>query len=83
MKTLHLQIDRRHGGYISPSLTRTLEQAARCPTLEQAEKVLRAGAPRTWWAVSRRPTAVAVSHIWQGREPVLCALVVDRAANAA
>jgi hypothetical protein len=74
---LHLAIDKRYGGYITPRLTRTLEQAARCTTLDQAENVLRAQAPRTWWAVSRKPTAVVVSHIWQGREPVLCALVVE------
>ena len=79
MAKLHLAIDKRYGGYITPSLTRTLEQAARCATLDQAENVLRAQAPRTWWSVSRKPTAVVVSHIWQGREPVLCALVVERA----
>jgi hypothetical protein len=80
MKKLHLEIDRRHGGYITPSLARTLEQAARCVTLDEAENVLRAGAPRTWWAVARKPTAVSVSHIWRGRDPILCALVVERAA---
>jgi hypothetical protein len=81
MKKLHLEIDSRYGGYITPSLTRTLEQAARCGTLDQAENVLRAQAPRTWWAVSRKPSALAVSHIWQGREPVLCARVVEGTAR--
>ena len=76
---LHLEIDERYGRYITPSLTRALEQAARCPTLDQAENVLRAQAPRTWWAVSRKRRAVAVTHIWQGREPVLCARLVERA----
>jgi len=50
-------------------------------TLDQAENVLRALAPRTWWVVARRPTAVVVSHLWQGREAVVCALVVDRKAG--
>jgi len=77
MTKLHLEIDPRYGGYITPSLTRALQQAARCGTLDQAENVLRAQAPRTWWTVSRKPTAVVVSHIWQGREPVRCALVVE------
>ena len=82
MNRLHLEIDRRHASYITASLTRTLEQAARCGTLDQAEKVFRAGAPQTWWAVARRPSALVVSHLWQGRgKPMLCALVVDRAAE--
>jgi hypothetical protein len=82
MKTLHLEIDPRHAGYITPSLTRTLEQAARSMTLEEAENVLRARTPRTWWAVARTETAVVVSHIWKGREPIPCALIVERAAGA-
>ena len=81
MKKLHLEIDRQHAAYITPSLARTLDQAARCVTLDQAENVLRAGAPRTWWTVARKPAALVVSHIWQGREPILCALVVERAAS--
>ena len=82
MSNLHLAIDKRHTGYLSASLTRTLEQAARCGSLDQAENVLRAGTPRTWWAVARRPSALVVSHIWQGHgKPILCALVVDRAAK--
>jgi len=82
MNNLHLAVDKRHAGYIPASLTRTLEQAARCASLDQAENVVRAGTPRTWWAVARRPSAVVVSHIWQGRgKPILCALVVDRAAQ--
>jgi hypothetical protein len=76
---LHLEINERYGGYLTPSLTRVLEQAARCATLDQAEYLLQANAPRTWWAVARKPRAVVVSHIWQGREPVLCALIVQRA----
>ena len=80
MKKLQLEIDRRHGGYITPSLARTLEQAAQCLTLDQAEDVLRAGAPRTFYAIARKQTAVTVSHIWRGREPILCALVFERAA---
>ena len=82
MKKLHLEIDRRHAGYITASLTRTLEQAARCVTLDQAETVLRTRTPRTWWAVARTGTAVVVSHIWKGREPILCALIVEHAACA-
>ncbi len=74
MNKLHLAIDQRHAGYITPSLARTLERAARCTTLDQAESVLRAGAT-TWWLVARTSTAVAVSHIWQGRQPILCAQV--------
>ena len=73
MKKLQLEIDRRHAGYITPNLALTLEKAAQCATLDEAENVLRAGAPRRWWAIARTPTAVVVSHIWQGREPVLCA----------
>ena len=80
---LHLEIDERYGSYITPSLSRALEQAARCPTLDQAENVLRAHAPRTWWAVARKPKAVVVSHIWQGRQPILCAQVLERAAGGA
>ena len=41
-KTLHLEIDERYGAYITPSVARALEQAARCPTLDQAENVLMA-----------------------------------------
>jgi hypothetical protein len=81
MNKLHLAIDQRHAGYITPSLARTLERAARCATLDQAENVLRAGATPTWWTVARTPTAAAVSHIWQGRQPILCARVVERAAG--
>ena len=83
MRQLHLKIALRHAGYITPSLTRTLEQAAQSGMLDEAERVLRAGAPRPWWIVSRWPTAVVVSRIWLGHEPILCALVVDRAANDA
>ena len=79
MKKLQLEIDRRHAGYITASLTQTLEKAAQCATLDQAENVLRASTPRTWWAVARTATAVVVSHIWQGREPIPCALIVERA----
>jgi len=79
MKKLHLELDRRHAGYITPSLTRTLEPAAQCGTLDQAESVLRLSAPRAWWAVGRTETAVVVSHIWENREPILCALIVERA----
>jgi hypothetical protein len=83
MNKLHLAIDQRHAGYITPSLARTLERAARCATLDQAENILRAGATPTWWIVARTPAAVAVSHIWQGRQPVLCAQVLERAAGGA
>jgi hypothetical protein len=77
VKQLHLEIDRRHAGYIPPSMTRTLKRAARCGTLDQAESLLRAGAPRTWWFVARTATAVAVSHIWPGRDPIPCALIAE------
>jgi len=40
MKKLHLEIDRRHAGYITPSLTRTLEQAAQCGAQEHTLEVL-------------------------------------------
>ena len=50
---------------------------------DQAENVLRTRTPRTWWAVARTGTAVVVSHIWRGREPILCALIVQRAACGA
>jgi len=82
MKKLRLEIDKRHAGYITPSLARTLELATLCPTLEQAENMLRAATPRTGWAVVRTPTAVVVSHIWRGREPILCAKVVERPARS-
>lgn len=83
MNMLQLAIDQRHAGYITPSLARTLEQAARCATLDQAENVLRAGATPTWWIVARTPAAVVVSHSWPGRQPILCAQVVERAAAGA
>jgi len=40
MKKLHLELDRRHAGYITPSLTRTLEQAAQCGAQEHTLEVL-------------------------------------------
>jgi hypothetical protein len=80
MKKLHLAIDRRHAGYITESLTHTLEQAARCVTLDQAENILRAQTARTWWAVARTEAAVVVSHIWRNREPIPCALIVEQTA---
>jgi hypothetical protein len=75
MKTLHLEIDRRHAGYIPPALNRTLKRAAQCGTLDQAESLVRAAAPRSWWFVARTATTVAVSHIWTGRDPIPCALI--------
>jgi hypothetical protein len=80
MKKLHLEVDRRHAGYLTASLTRTLDQASRCATLDQAENMLRAKTPRTWWAIARTASAVVVSHIWQNRDPIPCALIVERAA---
>ena len=75
---LHLEIDRRYGSYITPSLTRTLEQAARCGTLDQAENVLRASATRD--VVDCRPHAGCCggfAHLARPRT-VLCALVMER-----
>ena len=83
MKKLQLEIDWRYAGYITPNLARTLEQAAQCMTLDQAENLLRAGTPRTWWAIARKPTAVVLSHIWKGSEPIPCAQVVERATGGA
>ena len=54
MKQLHLEIDRRHAGYIPPALNRTLKRAAQCGTLDQAESLVRAAAPRSGSARTAR-----------------------------
>jgi hypothetical protein len=73
---LKLEIEPKQQTTMHRNLIATLEQVAKLPSLDAAEKVLRDNVSAQWWIVGRGGHHVFLS-LKTNYEPIRCAMIVE------